>query len=92
MRLREVWGYEGHGVLPVKDPFSGAGKGSVVVSRAWYDFVMLNARIMSASFDRLGCPFCNSHQEPIYEQGDEKFLPRYGCCQCNNWWGPKELR
>lgn len=38
------------------------------------------------------CPFCGSAKEPIVKEADETFEPRYGCGDCDRWWGPAILK
>lgn len=38
-----------------------------------------------------GCPHCGSLRKPIMTE-DETFLPRKGCLDCDQWWGPPRLR
>jgi transposase-like protein len=68
----------------VKDPVFI--KDGVVVSPEWYEYAM---KVLSG---KGGCPFCGSTREPIVKPGDETFLPRKGCGDCDRWWGPPELR
>ena len=67
----------------MKDPF--VIKDAVVVSREWFDRVQLR-------LSNEGCPFCGSRREPLCAKGDETFLPRRGCLDCDTWFGPPELR
>jgi hypothetical protein len=38
------------------------------------------------------CPFCGSTKEPVVKEADESFEARYGCGECDRWWGPAILK
>lgn len=52
----------------------------------------LSSMIESARTGTGPCPACGSSRKPIRTDGDEVFLPRYGCLDCNTWWSLPQLR
>ena len=58
---------------------------TIIVSRTWYNDIVRNVTICT------NCPFCGS-TNLIVHPGDETFMPRRGCLNCNEWFTKPELK
>lgn len=56
------------------------------------DIVLEEHRAKSFHRRLSACPFCGSSREPVVKEADETFEARYGCADCDKWWGPVVLK